>query len=248
MIQKNNSVPETLKYEPSVIVALDFDTLKEAEQLVETLSPRLCRLKVGSEMYTRFGPAWVKQLTERGFDVFLDLKFHDIPRTVAHSVASAADLGVWMVNVHASGGGKMLDAARKALLPYGKNAPLLIGVTVLTSFSEQEFRASGWHISVQERVLFLAKLAHKHGLDGVVASAQEAAMIKHRFGEDFYVVTPGIRLGTISHDDQVRTMTPAQAFSAGSDFLVMGRSIVQAAEPEQCLLQIQKELTQTVCA
>ncbi|QSX35224.1 orotidine-5'-phosphate decarboxylase [Shewanella avicenniae] len=217
--------------EKAIVVALDFDNKFKALQLVDKLDPTLCRLKVGKEMFTLFGPDLVKEIHNRGFDLFLDLKFHDIPNTVAKAVAAAAELGVWMVNVHASGGLAMMEAAKKALLPYGENAPLLIAVTVLTSMSSEELQLLGINATAPEHVMRLAKLTHQAGLNGVVCSAQEATMLKAAFGEDFKLVTPGIRPVGADVGDQKRIMTPSKALAAGSDYLVIGRPITQAADP-----------------
>ncbi len=215
-----------------VIVALDFADKAQALALVERLDPGACRLKVGKEMFTLFGPDFVKELVARGFDVFLDLKFHDIPNTVAKAVAAAAELGVWMVNVHASGGSRMMKAAKQALAPYGHQAPLLIGVTVLTSMTDEELAELGVAADqAQAQVLRLARLAKDSGLDGVVCSAKEAGLLKAELGEDFKLVTPGIRPAGADAGDQRRVMTPVDAVQSGADYLVMGRPITQADEP-----------------
>lgn len=221
-----------------IVVALDFDTKDEAFALIDRLDPELCRLKIGKEMFTHFGPEFVKQVQARGFDVFLDLKFHDIPNTVAKAVKAAADLGVWMVNVHASGGSKMMRAAREILDPYGEKAPLLIAVTVLTSMSEDDLVDLAIEKSPQQQVKFLAGLAHKAGMDGVVCSAQEATMLKQAYGANFKLVTPGIRTADASADDQKRIMTPERAVEAGSDYLVIGRAITKSADPIQTMKDI----------
>ena len=225
-----------------IVVALDFDKQQDALALVDDLDPKLCRLKVGKEMFSHFGPEFVKALHARGFDVFLDLKFHDIPNTVAKAVKAAADLGVWMVNVHASGGVKMMEAAKKALEPYGESAPLLIAVTVLTSMGEEDLQELGIERSPAEQVLFLAGLVNKAGLDGVVCSAQEASMLKDRFGEDFKLVTPGIRTASASNDDQKRIMTPKKAVDSGSDYLVIGRAITKSQDPITTMKEIYQSL------
>src|SRR5690606_18632455 len=176
-----------------IIVALDYPNRSDAEAMADRLDPSLCRVKVGKELFTRAGPELVKALVARGFDVFLDLKFHDIPNTTAAAVAAAADLGVWMVNVHAAGGPKMLEAAREILLPFGAQAPLLIAVTVLTSMDAEQLRAIGIVDSPQLHVQRLAQLAQQHGLDGVVCSAQETTALRSRLAKPFALVTPGIR-------------------------------------------------------
>jgi len=215
----------------NIVVALDFDKQADALELVDRLDPSLCRLKIGKEIFTHFGPDFVKQIHAKGFDVFLDLKFHDIPNTVAKAVKAAADLGVWMVNVHASGGTRMMEAARKILEPYGDKAPLLIAVTVLTSMSEDDLLDLGITKSPEEQVNFLAGLAHKAGMDGVVCSAQEASMLRANYEQDFNLVTPGIRTADASSDDQKRIMTPERAVQAGADYLVIGRAITKSSDP-----------------
>lgn len=226
----------------NIVVALDFDNKQDAFDLVDRLDPELCRLKIGKEMFTHFGPEFVKEIHSKGFDVFLDLKFHDIPNTVAKAVKAAADLGVWMVNVHASGGTKMMKAAREILEPYGDKAPLLIAVTVLTSMSEEDLIDLGVTKSPADQVKFLAGLAHKAGMDGVVCSAQEASMLKQEYGQDFQLVTPGIRTADASTDDQKRIMTPEKAVDAGSDFLVIGRAITKSDNPIQTMKDIYASL------
>lgn len=226
----------------NIVVALDFDTKDEALALIDRLDPELCRLKIGKEMFTHFGPEFVKQVHAKGFDVFLDLKFHDIPNTVAKAVKAAADLGVWMVNVHASGGSKMMRAAKEILQPYGDKAPLLIAVTVLTSMSEEDLADLGIEKSPQQQVKFLAGLAHKAGMDGVVCSAQEASMLKQAYGQEFQLVTPGIRTADVSADDQKRIMTPERAVEAGSDYLVIGRAITKSQDPIQTMKDIYASL------
>ena len=228
--------------EPKVVVALDFARQEDALALVDQLSPSACRLKVGKEMFTLFGPQFVRELVGRGFDVFLDLKFHDIPNTVAKAVAASAELGVWMVNVHASGGRRMMEAAKAALAPYGDKAPLLIGVTVLTSMEQADLAELGVTLTPAEQVLRLARLTKAAGLDGVVCSAQEATLLKAECGADFKLVTPGIRPAGSEQGDQRRIMTPAQAVAAGADYLVVGRPITQAGAPAAVLQAINAEL------
>jgi orotidine-5'-phosphate decarboxylase len=229
--------------DPKILIALDFADEQQARALIAKLDPASCRLKVGKEMFTLFGPDFVRSLVQAGFDVFLDLKFHDIPNTVAKAVAAAAELGVWMVNVHASGGPRMMQAAREALLPYGDKAPLLIAVTVLTSMTAEELVQVGVLRSPAEHVLSLARLTRDAGLDGVVCSAQEASLLKAELGPDFKLVTPGIRPAGSDAGDQRRIMTPEQAMSAGSDYLVIGRPITQAADPAAVLARINHSLT-----
>lgn len=225
-----------------VVVALDFNNQHDALSFVDKVSPSDCRLKVGKEMFTHFGPEFVKALTDKGFDVFLDLKFHDIPNTVAKAVTAAAELGVWMVNVHASGGSEMMKKAKAALVPYGDKAPLLIAVTVLTSMSEQDLQGIGIDLSPKEHVLNLAALTKSAGLDGVVCSAQEAEMLKAELGQSFQLVTPGIRPAGSNSDDQKRIMTPEKAISIGVDYLVIGRPITQADDPAKVLREINQSL------
>ncbi len=217
-----------------VIVALDFPDQSSALSLVERLEPSLCRLKVGKELFTRLGPAFVEKLVDKGFDVFLDLKFHDIPNTVAAACDAAADLGVWMMNVHASGGRGMMETARERL--EGKShRPRLIAVTILTSLGEEDIREIGFSGSPAENVLRLAALAQSSGLDGVVCSPLEAAAIREQAGSDFLLVTPGVRPATASLDDQKRVMTPADAMAAGSSYLVIGRPVTGAEDPLKAL-------------
>lgn len=229
--------------DPKVVVALDFDKKADALSFVDKIQPSDCRLKVGKEMFTYFGPEFVKQLTAKGFDIFLDLKFHDIPNTVAKAVTAAADLGVWMVNVHASGGSKMMEKSKQALEVYGKDAPLLIAVTVLTSMGEDDLLGLGITKSPAEQVMSLATLTNNAGLDGVVCSAWEAEQLKQQFGQSFKLVTPGIRPQGASTDDQKRIMTPEQAVAVGVDYLVIGRPITKAENPQQVLQAINSSLS-----
>jgi len=231
----------TSSNDPKVLVALDFAEANSALQFVATLDAAQCRLKVGKELFAVVGPAFVKQLIEQGFDVFLDLKYHDIPNTVAKAVQAAARMGVWMVNVHALGGRKMMQAAKEALQEFDK-PPLLIAVTVLTSMEEQDLQEIGLPGSPRENVLRLAALTKDSGLDGVVCSAQEAADIRAAIGDDFYLVTPGIRPEGSAVNDQKRIMTPAKAMAAGSSYLVIGRPITQASNPKEVLVQINQSL------
>jgi orotidine-5'-phosphate decarboxylase len=233
----------TPMFDPKVVVALDFDKKNDALSFVDRISPTDCKLKVGKEMFTYFGPEFVKTLTGKGFDVFLDLKFHDIPNTVAKAVTAAADLGVWMVNVHASGGSQMMSKAKQALNNYGNDAPLLIAVTVLTSMSENDLRGLGINKTPAEQVNFLANLTKESGLDGVVCSAMEAEQLKLSLGKEFKLVTPGIRPAGSSKDDQQRIMTPEQAIAVGVDYLVIGRPITQALDPQLVLAQINKSIS-----
>ncbi|KGJ90101.1 orotidine-5'-phosphate decarboxylase [Colwellia psychrerythraea] len=224
--------------DPKVVVALDFDKKQDALSFVDKIQPTDARLKVGKEMFTYFGPEFVKQLTGKGFDVFLDLKFHDIPNTVAKAVTAAADLGVWMVNVHASGGSQMMTKAKQALGHYGDDAPLLIAVTVLTSMGQEDLHGLGINKTPAEQVNFLANLTKQSGLDGVVCSAWEAEQLKSDLGKEFKLITPGIRPAGSAQDDQQRIMTPKQAIDVGVDYLVIGRPITKAADPHLVLQQI----------
>ena len=226
---------------PRIIVALDYPDAARALAMAGRLDPRQCRVKVGKELFTRAGPELVRQLASRGFDVFLDLKFHDIPHTVAQAVKAAAELGVWMVNVHALGGRAMLQAARAALADLSQ-PPLLIAVTVLTSLDENELHEVGLGGAVEDNVNRLAALAQQAGLDGVVCSAREARSLRARFGPRFQLVTPGIRPGGADLNDQKRSMTPAEALRAGSDYLVIGRPITQAGDPAAALEAVVAEI------
>ncbi|PJG81994.1 orotidine-5'-phosphate decarboxylase [Caviibacterium pharyngocola] len=221
-----------------VIVALDYEKEEQALALVDQIDPSLCRLKVGKEMFTTLGTNFIKQLHNRHFDVFLDLKFHDIPNTVARAVRSAADLGVWMVDLHASGGLRMMEEAKKILQPYGKDAPILIGVTVLTSMEDLDLLQIGINASPMEQVIRLANLTQRAGLDGVVCSPQEVEILRAHCGKDFKLVTPGIRPIGADFGDQRRVMTPPAAIQAGSDYLVIGRPITQADNPAEVLRSI----------
>ena len=221
-----------------IIVALDYEKEAEALALVDQIDPSLCRLKVGKEMFTTLGINFVKQLHQRNFDVFLDLKYHDIPNTVARAVRSAADLGVWMVDLHASGGLRMMEEAKRILEPYGKDAPLLIAVTVLTSMEDLDLLQIGINASPMEQVLRLAHLTQRAGLDGVVCSPQEVEILRNACGEEFKLVTPGIRPIGADFGDQRRVMTPTAAIRAGSDYLVIGRPITKADNPSEVLRSI----------
>lgn len=224
-----------------VLVALDFSTADAALAFATRLDPAQCRLKVGKELFTAAGPKLLEQLAARGFQVFLDLKFHDIPNTVAHACKMATEAGVWMVNVHASGGRRMMTAAAEALAQYSQR-PLLIGVTVLTSMDAADLAEVGITVSPQEHVLRLARLTKDSGLDGVVCSAQEAPLLKAELGREFKLVTPGIRLADSVADDQRRVMTPVAALQAGSDYLVIGRPITQSADPLATLAAINADI------
>ncbi|MCS6787259.1 MAG: orotidine-5'-phosphate decarboxylase [Thiobacillaceae bacterium] len=231
--------------DPRIIVALDYPEAAAALALVERLDPRLCRLKVGKELFVAAGPELVRTLVGRGFQVFLDLKFHDIPNTVAAACRAAAGLGVWMLNVHASGGLKMLQAARAAVEGLPKR-PRLIAVTVLTSLGRADLIEIGIDAEPQAQVLRLARLAHAAGLDGVVCSGQEAGLLRRELGPGFLLVTPGIRPAAAPADDQNRILTPLQAIRAGADYLVVGRPITQAADPVAVLQQMSAEIQHAV--
>jgi len=226
----------------NVIVALDYDDQHLALALADRLDPTFCRLKVGKELFTTAGPSIVKNLNDRGFDIFLDLKFHDIPNTVAKAIGTAADLGVWMANVHASGGSRMMSAAKRALDSKGSEM-LLIGVTVLTSMDASDLEEVGVRRNPSAQVLHLAELAKNSGLDGVVCSAQEAKLLKESLGPAFKLVTPGIRLANSAADDQRRILTPADAVALGSDYLVIGRPITQSTDPLATLSEINRSLS-----
>jgi orotidine-5'-phosphate decarboxylase len=227
--------------DPKIIVALDFADAGSALSLVSQLNPEICRLKVGKELFTVAGPQLVEQFMRKDFEVFLDLKFHDIPNTTAQACKAAASLGVWMVNVHALGGRRMMEAAREALANFNKR-PRLIAVTVLTSMAQADLAEVGILASPAEQVLHLAALAQACSLDGVVCSAQEAALIRKQAGNEFCLVTPGIRPAEAGADDQSRIMTPRAAMANGSSYLVIGRPITKAADPLLALQQIATEI------
>ncbi len=229
-----------------VIVALDAASGQQALQLLEQLDPALCRVKVGKELFTAEGPAFVELLVKRGYSVFLDLKFHDIPNTVAAACKVAASLGVWMLDVHISGGRAMLMAAREALERFPGNArPRLVGITLLTSLSEQAMEEVGVRGPLPDAVMRLASLAHECQLDGVVCSAAEASMLREAIPAPFLLVTPGIRLPDSTPDDQMRIVTPVDAWRAGASFLVIGRPITQSRDPAGTLLRINRLLEKT---
>ncbi|MFT5421471.1 MAG: orotidine-5'-phosphate decarboxylase [Candidatus Endobugula sp.] len=227
-----------------IVVAMDFNDSAPCLHLASQLNPSHCRIKIGKELFTAAGPQLVGELMAEGFDVFLDLKYHDIPNTVAKAVKAAADLGVWMVNVHASGGRRMLDAAREAV-DASSNSPLLIAVTVLTSMTKEDLFSIGIDIEPAEQVMRLANLTKDAGLDGVVCSALEAQGLKAALGKEFCLVTPGIRPIGASADDQRRIVTPEAAMANGSDYLVIGRPITQAADPAAVCEAIYQSLQAT---
>ena len=231
--------------DPKIIIALDYPAAAPALALADRLQPALCRLKVGQALFTAAGPGLIEQLQQRGFEVFLDLKFHDIPNTAAQACKVAAALGEWMVNVHALGGRKMLDAAREAIANR-RHQPKLIAVTLLTSMAQADLVELGITMKAADLVIHLAGLAQACGMDGVVCSAQEAWQLRPEYGEEFCLVTPGIRPAGSAADDQSRIMTPLSAIKAGSSYLVIGRPITQAADPLQALLDINKEIGEPI--
>ncbi len=225
-----SSFNQTNNNRTPVIVALDYPSAEETLAFVRTLDPSMCQLKIGKELFTSTGRNLVEKLIAQGFKVFLDLKYHDIPNTVAQACKVAAQMGVWMVDMHACGGRRMMEAAVEAVANES-NKPLLIAVTVLTSMEQSDLTELGITKTVEEQVLSLAGLAKSSGMDGVVCSAHEVVSLKANMGQDFVLVTPGIRLSHAIADDQRRIMTPQEALSAGSDYLVMGRPITQAQDP-----------------
>ncbi len=221
----------------SIIVAIDAHSRDEALALADQMDPKYCRLKVGKELFTQFGPQIVRDLQQRQFEIFLDLKFHDIPNTTAQAVLVAAELGVWMVNVHASGGRQMMETTAQRLKDGGYKTHL-IGVTVLTSMGKEDLLEVGLDIEPAEQVMRLASLTQSCGLDGVVCSAQEAKLLRQRLGNDFLLVTPGIRPAGSAVNDQKRIVTPKEAMADGVNHLVIGRPITQAENPNKALLDI----------
>ena len=234
------TVNNSAKKDPKIIVALDYANEKSAWELVQQLDPALCRLKVGKELFTSAGPQFVEKLTRSDYGVFLDLKFHDIPNTVAKACSAASNLGVWMLNVHASGGLEMMQAAQQAVGDH-ETSPLLIAVTVLTSMNQAALNQTGVVGDLQQHVIRLAKLTQQAGLDGVVCSAEETPELRKALGQDFCLVTPGIRPATASLDDQKRVATPNAALKMGSSYLVIGRPITQSPNPLEALQAIHQE-------
>jgi len=226
---------------PRIIIALDYPNEASAWQLIDQLDAKMCRLKIGKEMFTRLGPDFVRKVINKGFDVFLDLKYHDIPNTVAAACEAGADLGVWMMNVHAAGGRKMMETAANRLAKL-QSRPLLIAVTILTSLSADEVAEIGYPGSPKDNVSRFAALTESSGLDGVVCSPLEAGVLRGERCADFRLVTPGVRPATASMDDQTRVMTPSDAMRAGSDFLVVGRPITAAKNPLESLIAINDEV------
>lgn len=227
--------------DPKVIVALDYDDQSKALDFVSKVTPDLCKLKVGNELFTTAGPQFVSKLVDKGFKVFLDLKYHDIPNTVAKACEAAARLGVWMVNVHSSGGNVMMEKAREALEKF-ENRPLLIAVTVLTSMDRAQLGSIGLDMEPKDQVIRLAKLVKESKLDGVVCSAQEVPLIRENIARPFVCVTPGIRPAGAALGDQKRVMTPKEAITQGSDYLVIGRPITQSDDPVATLNSINESL------
>ncbi len=227
--------------DPRIIVALDYPSAESALAFVDKINASQCRLKVGFELFLAAGPPLLDALHQRGFEVFLDLKFCDIPNTVAAACRIAAKLGVWMINVHASGGRRMIEAARETLEPLN-HRPLLIAVTVLTSLDDVDLREIGYAQNTQDQVLRLAEIARSSGADGVVCSAQEASELRHACGSDFLLVTPGIRPEGTESQDQHRTISPREALRAGSHYLVIGRPITRAVSPKTALTEMQVSL------
>ncbi|RYZ96582.1 MAG: orotidine-5'-phosphate decarboxylase [Moraxellaceae bacterium] len=225
----------------SIIVALDVNNQRDALALADQMDPKLCRLKVGKELFTKVGPQIIHDLHSRQFEVFLDLKFHDIPNTTAQAVLAAADLGVWMVNIHASGGRQMMETTVERL-GQGNYKTHLIAVTVLTSMTERDLKELGISISAQQQVLKLAQLAQSCGVKGVVCSAQEAKLLKQQLGQDFLLVTPGIRPADSASDDQHRIVTPQQAIADGVDYMVIGRPITKSTNPADTLIDIYQSI------
>jgi len=230
-----------------IIVALDYPDEKQTLALVKCLDPAKCRLKVGKELFTRCGPALIEKFVNAGFDVFLDLKFHDIPHTVARACLAAAELGVWMINIHALGGRKMMEAACEAVHKSVKS-PLLIAVTVLTSMDDEDIKEIGLSGGVSANALHLAELAHRSGLNGVVCSPHETEVIRRSLGQDFMLVTPGIRPGSSQRNDQKRILSPSEAIRHGADFLVIGRPITASDDPGASFLALQSEVESALTA
>lgn len=230
--------------DPKIIVALDYQHANEAVALATQLDPTKCRLKVGKELFTASGPSLIDRLHQANFEVFLDLKFHDIPNTVAKACTAASKLGIWMLNVHASGGLDMMQAAKEAV-DQSDSKPILIAVTVLTSMTQASLTRVGIQLPLEEHVLNLATLTQEAGLDGVVCSALETNILRKNLGKNFYLVTPGIRPDNVSQDDQSRVVTPTNALANGSNYLVIGRPITQADNPQKMLDLIHQSIVNT---
>ncbi len=236
----------TNKQDPKIIIAFDFDTERKVFDLLEKIEPGRARIKVGKELFTRFGPQMVRKIMSQGFEVFLDLKFHDIPNTVAKACLAAADLGVWMVNCHALGGENMLTTASEAVKKASGHQPHLIAVTLLTSHDEHSLKSLGMAEALPEMVLRLAKLTLNAGFDGIVCSPQDLKALKVGLSRDFISVTPGIRPTFAQKNDQVRTMSPKDAINEGASYLVIGRPITEAENPMVALEKIEIELGQSL--
>lgn len=243
MAPTKNSDKRMTPNDPRIIVALDFPATGPAFDLLAQVDPAQCRVKIGKEMFTRAGPTFVEEVAEEGFQIFLDLKYHDIPNTVAAACAAAADMGVWMMNVHASGGRKMMTAAAERLAVSGDERPLLIAVTILTSLGQEDISEIGYPGTPADNVLRLAALAEECGLDGVVCSPLEVAPLRSERGGDFRLVTPGVRPAGAAADDQKRIMTPGEAIRAGASYLVVGRPITAASDPLASLEAINAEVS-----
>ena len=229
-----------MSFDPKVVVACDFNQLSDLHNFVDKVSPELCKLKIGKEMFTYFGPQAVKPLVDKGFDVFLDLKFHDIPNTVSRAIKASCNLGVWMVNVHASGGKQMLLAAREAV-DSSSNKPILIAVTILTSYDNSSYQELGFKNNLLDQIAYLTTLSENSGMDGIVCSANDIRSIKPLVKEKFQFVTPGIRLAN-SDDDQKRVTTPEDAIIQGSNYLVIGRPITSSEEPAALIEKINQKI------
>jgi orotidine-5'-phosphate decarboxylase len=225
-----------------IIVALDYANIEQARAMLQHLSPGQCKLKIGKQMFTLFGPDFVRECVELGFDVFLDLKFHDIPNTVANAITAACELGVWMMTVHVQGGVAMLQAARHAVDAFVGEKPKLVGVTVLTSLCDQDLCQLGMNDTVDQLVLRYADLAQQARLDGVVCSAHEAGLLRDQYNASMLLVTPGISLDNTTHTDQKRILTPLAAQQAGADYLVIGRAITHSQDPAKALQQCLQQL------
>lgn len=235
----NSKSTESDFSDSKIIVALDYSNEKQAEDFIHKVTPDLCKLKIGKELFTSAGPRFVEKVVAQGFDVFLDLKFHDIPNTVMKACHAAAELGVWMVNVHALGGKTMMQAAKEGV---SHSDTKLIAVTILTSMGQEDLKQIGIHTDIKDQVVNLATLAHDAGLDGVVCSAKEVTVLRQSLGKEFLLVTPGIRPKGNASSDQKRVMTPSEAMNAGSSYLVIGRPITESDSPIHAMEKILTEL------
>ena len=223
-----------------IIVALDFESLKETEDFLKKVKGQNCRVKVGKELFTNEGPNVIKLIQQYGFEIFLDLKFHDIPNTVSRAIKASCNLGVWMVNVHASGGKQMLLAAREAV-DSSSNKPILIAVTILTSYDNSSYQELGFKNNLLDQIAYLTTLSENSGMDGIVCSANDIPSIKPLVKEKFQFVTPGIRLAN-SNDDQKRVTTPEDAITQGSNYLVIGRPITSSEDPAALIEKINQKI------